>query len=148
MINYIANIIFKLGITLIIIVLILSSSKVIYANLKYFNMIKSGEIIAIEYSEGSRADNQRGTFINTIILSKLNDTIYAGSQDQLHVGDLVKFRYIGARGGIIFEVNNKKIGSKYDLWDWLSPVLLLSLSIILYKIITHWFLPSFKTIKK
>jgi hypothetical protein len=120
-------------------VLLVSSIKVMYVNLKHFNVIKSGEIIYIDYVKSSRVDNQEGTYRNTILIDKKKDTVYGGSQTSFSIGDKVQFRYRGEGGNIIFKVNNSIIRAKYDIWDWISPFLFLITLFGLYKFIKLWF---------
>lgn len=144
MISKIINILFQLGLITILVVLLLGSIKVVYLNLKYFNIVKTGKIIELNYSEGSRVHGEQVTYLNTIITDIEKDSVYGGSQLLFSMNDNVKFRYRGEGGNIIFEVNGKKIGPKYDVWDWLSPFLLIFTSFLIYKIIKHWLLQPIK----
>ncbi|XKX06559.1 hypothetical protein R8G61_04340 [Tenacibaculum maritimum] len=76
----------------------LSSLKVTYSNLKFFNIIRTGKVIGVEYYNTLNAD-LKGTYTNVIIEDKTKDTIYGSTQKMYRVGDKVKFRYIGEQGG-------------------------------------------------
>ncbi|MDO6490633.1 MULTISPECIES: hypothetical protein [unclassified Cellulophaga] len=107
----------------------------IYLNLKHFGETKSGIIIDTDYRKGSESEAERGTYLNTILTDVRTDTIYGGSQTRYDIGDKVKVNYRGTGGNTIFEVNGIKKGSKYDAWDFLSPILLLFSSFMLYKLV-------------
>lgn len=135
MMSKLINIISTAIFILIFILLFLSSLKVMYINIKYFNIIKYGSIIDIESIEGALSDNERGVYINTIVIDQTKDTIKGGSQKYFSIGDKVKLRYVGKTGNRIFEVNDKTIRSRYGIWDWLSPFLFLLTLFMLYKFI-------------
>ena len=144
MIPKIINLIFLVGLIIVLVALLLGSIKIIHLNLRYFNIVKTGKVTEIDYSVGSRVDGEQVTYINTIITDIEKDTVYGGSQQLFSINDKVKFRYRGEGGNVIYEVNGKRIGSKYDVWDWLSPFLLLFTSFLIYKIIKHWLLEPIK----
>lgn len=125
-----------------------ASTRVIYNNIKYFGITKSGSIIEIDHSRGSRSSQSRGTFINTILIDDSQETVYGGSKKQYNIGDAIKIRYRGTEGNIIFEVNGLKVGSKYDAWDWVSPILFLFTSFMLFNAATTWFVLIKRKIKK
>lgn len=134
MLNKIINIVFQLGFLFILIILTLSSLKVISLNVKNIHTIKKGIILNSEYFDVDDGENLRGNYINTILLINKKDTVYGGTNNILELGDSVRIRYIGKAGNKIFEVNNYKIASKYDAWDVLSPVLLIFCLFLLFKV--------------
>lgn len=135
MLHKIFNIFTSFIFIILLLILWLSSIKVIYLNLKHFGETKSGTIIDTDYGIGSQSDREKGTYLNTIITDIGTDTIYGGSQNRYDVGDKVKVNYRGTRGNTIFEVNGINEGSKYGAWDFLSPILLLFSSFMLYKLV-------------
>lgn len=136
--NKMVNIIFLIGFFVISSILFLSSFKVVYKNIKYFNIIKEGTIIDMRRPNSLSTSPQSEPFLNTIIEDKSRDTLYGGSQNMLEKGDKVKFRYSGEKGGnVIFEVNNKVIGSKYDTWDKLSPFIIILFSYLFFRFIKY-----------
>jgi|GEM_PF-3518846 len=135
MLNKFINNIFLLGFGLIISLLFISSVKVIYTNIKFFNIVKTGEIIGVEYVKGSFSDNEKGIYQNKILINKGKDTITGGSQKQFSIGDKVKLRYVGNSGNRIFVVNQKRVRSRYGIWDWVSPIFFFGILLIFYKYI-------------
>lgn len=104
-------------------ILMLSSLKVIYINIKYFNIIKEGQILDVRNAENPSSDgNTHTTYCNLILINKTKDTISGGSQKLFRIGDNIKLRYRGKTGANIYEVNGEKVASKYDIWDLLSPI--------------------------
>lgn len=148
MLYKIFNRLFQFFLFTILFVLFISSIRVVLNNIKYFGIIKSGKIIDIDYTRGSKSTDERGTYMNTILTEGNKDTVYGGSQNQYKRGDKIKFRFRGIGGNIIFEVNGLKVRSKYDTWDYLSPIILLFSSFMIYKILTHWFIPFLNKIRK
>ncbi|CAA0243872.1 Probable transmembrane hypothetical protein [Tenacibaculum maritimum] len=133
----ILNVFFLVGFICIYVLIFLSSLKVTYSNLKFFNIIRIGKVIGVEYYNTLNAD-LKGTYTNVIIEDKTKDTIYGSTQKMYRVGDKVKFRYIGEQGGnVIFEVNNNIIGSKYDSWDVLSPFIILLFSYVFFRFVKN-----------
>ncbi len=117
--------------------LLWSSSQVIINNFRYINVIKTGKIIGIEYVDGS-TDNIKGTYNNKILIEAENKIVYGGTQKAYSIGDIAKLRYTGKVPSNIFEINGQKISSKYDIWDWLSPILFLFCGFMLFMYIKMW----------
>ena len=117
----------------------LSSLKVLYNNIKYYNQERKGVIINVDYKNND-GDNIRGTYQNAIKQNLFYDTVYGGTKILLKIGDSVKYRYSGEKGGnVIFKVNGNSIGCKYGIWDVLSPFIVLIGIYISYKIIKSIF---------
>ena len=95
MIEKVINIIWQIGLLLMLLFLFVSSAKIIYSNITNFEVYKSGEIIKIKYGEGSRTDGGKGTFDNLILTTIDKDTVGGGTQKHYEIGDFVKFRYRG-----------------------------------------------------
>ncbi len=133
MLHKIFNIFTAFIFIILLLILWLSSMKVIYQNLKHFGETKTATIIDIDYSRGDHSSGGKGVYLNTMITDIGADTIYGGSQNQYDSGDKVRVNYRGIGGNSIFEVNGIKKGSKYGAWDFLSPILLLFSSFMLYK---------------
>ena len=141
MIEKVINIIWQIGFLLTLFFLFMSSTRIIYSNIKNFELYKSGEIIKINSSyRGPSSNGRKGTFDNLILTTIEKDTVSGGTQKHYEIGDFVKLRYRGKEGAVIYEVNGKKIGSKYDLWDWLSPLLFLLTGFLLFRLIRTYFL--------
>ena len=126
-----------IGFFLILIILSWSSFQVIFSNIKYFNVIKTGKIIEIE-PVSSSGTGQARTFNNKVLLDNQDEVVDGGTQEVYNVGDRVTLRYSGKIMSNIFEVNGKKISSKYDIWDWISPFLFTFCIYGIYKLTGIW----------
>ena len=142
------NIFTQILFVVICFIFFVASTHVIYVNIKYFGITKYGTIIDIVHSRGSKSSQSKGIYLNTILIDNSQETVYGGSQNQYDIGDSIKIRYRGTEGNIIFEVNGLRVGSKYDTWDWASPILLLFTSFMLFKAATTWFESIKQIIKK
>lgn len=137
MIFKILNPIFNIAFYLMFLFLLWSSSQVILSNIKYPYVIKTGKIIDIEPEKGSESEPSKVTYNNTVLTTD-QLTVQSGTQKLYEIGDSVTLRYRGKVPSVIFKVNNKSIGDKYDIWDWLSPVLFLFCLFMLYKLTKMW----------
>lgn len=131
------DLIWRVMFPILLVILILSSSKVIYLNLKHFNEIKEGILIEIAVARRtSEGETSQIKYMNQILLNTSKDTISGVTANEYKVGDQVRLRYRGQSGAIVFEVNDKRVSSKYDLWDVLSPpILFLLCSTLLFGLI-------------
>jgi len=146
--NKLLSIFSQLLLVAILLILLAASVKVIYVNIKYFGVTKSGTIKDVDYGRGSKSSHSKGTYLNTILIDNSQETVYGGSQNQYNQGDSIRIRYRGIGGNIIFKVNGVKVRSKYDTWDWLSPIILLFTSFMLFKAATTMFVLIKQKIKK
>jgi hypothetical protein len=136
MVSKFINIVFVIGLSLIYLSVYIFSIVICYANLKYVNQIRTGEIVHVKYSQISGTEGIYGYYRNTIKEDISNDTLYGNTQKQYELGDKVKYRWLGQKGGnVIFEVNNTVIGTRYGVMDILLPFVFVIMSYILFRFI-------------
>jgi hypothetical protein len=136
MVSKFINIVFVIGLSLIYLSVYFFSIVICYANLKYVNQIRTGEIVHVKYSQISGTEGIYGYYRNTIKEDISNDTLYGNTQKQYELGDKVKYRWLGQKGGnVIFEVNNTVIGTRYGVMDILLPFVFVIMSYILFRFI-------------
>ena len=135
--RFFGNLIWQLFFTVVIIIMFISSIKVIYLNLKYFNILKEGVITErMQQSDQSLPEVETADIVFNYTIKTSDSLIVKASSSRLmEQGDQVKFRVLG-ESGIIFEHNNYSFTSRWSVWDYLAPIfciLILLVAFIYFK---------------
>ena len=115
------------------IIILTSCIKIVYLNLKYFNIIKDGVI-----TERKQQSDQNLPEVDTadIVFNytiKTSDSliIYSSSSRLMKTGDQVRLRFLG-ESGVIFEHNNYSFTSRWSVWDHLAPIVCILILIVTF----------------
>lgn len=124
------------------------TAKVNYYNIIYFNDIRTGKIINT-YSFYDKVDETNSSehlsYRHKVLIKKHFDTIKITTRKKLNINDIIKIRYKAEMGSKIFEANGKRISSRFDIWDLISPVFFVLCSYILIGIVKSYFVKQWKT---
>ncbi len=133
LIGNILNIFFKAIFTAGLLAIFIACLQLVLNNIFHLRNFKKGEVSKVLIKEDESPEFGTRLYKEATIIINGKEEVLSQNIYDLEVGDSVVVRDVGTKyNNIVFEINGNTVGSPYDMFDYVSPFLMLISGFFIY----------------